>query len=227
MASINQLVSEIAHSIQQPNSVPVKRALRLSVIHSYNELVRKTYTNNHVIDKSLQQRFKCELVDVPDGDLYGTKNLKLHLIKRSKSKVIKPVRLSNGIPFHSVRTVGFKTSVEIPFIKEASSRFYNNLVGMCNTVSYDFINGYIYLDITRYSEFNSINNIIIEGVFEMPHLIEVRNSDDDNQAAIPDYDNEFLIPEDMINNIKKLVLETFNPEVVRETNEIPTPNLVK
>ena len=31
----------------------------------------------------------------------------------------------------------------------------------------------------------------------------------------------------MISDIKKLVLETFNPNIVRQTNEIPTPNLMK
>lgn len=227
MSSINQLVSEIAHSIQQPNSVPVRRAIGLSIIHAYNELVRKTYTNNHVTDKVLQQRFKCDLIDVPDGDLFGTENLKLHIIKRSKNKVIKPIRFSNGLPFNSVRTVGFKTSTEIPFVKEASSRFYNELVGMCNSISYDYINGYIYLDITKNTKFSELNTIMIEGVFEMPHLIEIKNSDDTDDATIPNYDNEFLIPEDMVGNIKKLVLETFNTEVVRETNEIPINNLVK
>ena len=36
-----------------------------------------------------------------------------------------------------------------------------------------------------------------------------------------------MISEDMIGNIKKLVLETWNPEVIRETNEVPIQNLVK
>lgn len=227
MSSINQIVSQIAHSIQQPNNIPVRRALRLSIIHAYNELVRKTYTNNNVTDKVLQQRFMCELIDVPDGDLFGTENLHLHIIKRSKNKPIKPIRFSNGLPFNSVRTIGFKTSIEIPFVKEASSRFYNELDGMCNTISYDYINGYIYLDITKNSKFVNIQNIIIEGVFEKPHLIPIQNSDNNENIKVPDYDDEFIIPEDMVGNIKKLVLETFNVEVARETNEITDNNLVK
>ena len=42
-----------------------------------------------------------------------------------------------------------------------------------------------------------------------------------------DDDNEFFLPEDLVNAVKKLTLETFNPEVIRETNEIPPQNLVK
>ena len=32
MSSLNQLISEIAHSVQQPNSVPVRRAIRQGII---------------------------------------------------------------------------------------------------------------------------------------------------------------------------------------------------
>jgi hypothetical protein len=31
----------------------------------------------------------------------------------------------------------------------------------------------------------------------------------------------------MVNNLKKLALETYNIQVVRETGEVPNPNLVK
>ena len=40
-------------------------------------------------------------------------------------------------------------------------------------------------------------------------------------------DDEYLIPEDMINNLKKLALETYNLQIVRQTGEVPNPNLVK
>ena len=69
-----------------------------------------------------------------------------------------------------------------------------------------------------------IKAIIVEAAFENPfeipeeHIEVVYNYSDDD---------EFMISEDMINDIKKLVLETWNPEVIRETNEIPTQNLVK
>ena len=46
MASINQLISEIAHSVQQADSVPVRNAIRLGIIHARNRLIRNTY-NSH------------------------------------------------------------------------------------------------------------------------------------------------------------------------------------
>ena len=83
MATINQLVSEIAHSLQQPNSVPVRRAIKLAIIHARNELIRKGFNNHHITDKVIQQRFKVELIDVPDGDLANTESLGLITIKRT------------------------------------------------------------------------------------------------------------------------------------------------
>lgn len=227
MATINQLVSEIAHSLQQPNSVPVRRAIKLAIIHARNELIRKGFNNHHITDKVIQQRFKVELIDVPDGDLANTESLGLIAIKRTKNKVPRPTRLDHNLPFHSVRTAGVKNPIEIPFVKEASSKFYKHLPGMCHGVTYDYINEYVYINTTSESVISAIGSIIIESVFEYPHLIETETKDGVLDIDLVNDNDEFLLPEDMIGDIKKLVLETFNPEVVRETNEIPTPNLVR
>lgn len=227
MATINQLVSEIAHSLQQPNSVPVRRAIKLAIIHARNELIRKGFNNHHITDKVIQQRFRVELIDVPDGDLASATNLGLITIKRSRKKVPRPTRLDHNLPFHSVRTAGVKNPIEIPFVKEASSKFYKHLPGMCHGVTYDYINEYVYINTTSESVISAIGSIIIESVFEYPHLIKTETKDGVLDIDSVSDDDEFLLPEDMIGDIKKLVLETFNTEVVRETNEIPTPNLVR
>lgn len=226
MASINQLVSEIAHSLKQPDSVPVKRAIRLGIIHARNELIRKSYTNHNYTDKVLQQRFKLTLKDVPDGDLYGTKDFKINKIKRTTNKVPKPVRLTNGVPFHSVRTIGVKYSIEIPFAKEASARYYDNLPGMCPCITYDYINEYIYINIGKNNNLKNLGSIIIESVFELPHLIPIETNEEIKDIANVNFDDEFLLPEDMIGNVKKLVLESWNTNVIRNTNEINSINLI-
>ena len=227
MATINQLVSEIAHSVQQADSVPVRRAIRLAIIHARNELIRKGFNNHHYTDKVLQQRFRVELIDVPDGDLAGSSSLGLNTIKRTKSKVPRPTRLDNNTPFHSVRTAGVQNPIEVPFVKEASSKFYKHLPGMCPSVTYDYINEYVYINATEPSVFSALGCIIIESVFEYPHLIATETESGVLDINTIDDDYEFLLPEDMVGDIKKLVLETFNPNIVRQTNEIPTPNLVR
>lgn len=226
MASINQLISEIAHSVQQSDNVPVRRAIRLAIIHARNELIRQSYSNNHLIDKSLQQRFRCTLIDIPDGDLGGSTQLDgIIRIKRSKERIPKPTRLVNGLPFHSVRTIGVDNPVEIAFTKEAVSKYYSYLLGMRCLPTYDYINGYLYINGIRNQEYYNLSSVIIEGVFEYPFEITEEHIDNNNFTYSDD--DEFFIPEDFVNSIKKLTLETFNPQIVRDTSEIPTPNLVK
>lgn len=224
MSSLNMLISEIAHSVQQADSVPVRRAIRLGILHARNEAIRRSYANSNVTDKVLQQRFKLSLIDAPDGDLDELKDIDVPYTKRTLSKVPRPTRLINDCPFHSIRTIGVSSPLEIPFVKEASSKYYRFLPGMDCLPTYDYINGYIYIDTSRSPLLAQLGNVVIESVFEMPQLVPnetyegtVYSSDDD----------EFLLPEDMINTVKKLFFETFNPNIVRQTNEIPIPNLVK
>ena len=226
MSSIAQLVSEIAHSVKQPNSVPVRRAIKLSIIHARNNLIRKSFSNHNYSDKVLQQRFRVSLIDVPDGDVYGSEGIITNTIKRTANKVPRPVRLTNNLPFHSVRTIGVANPHEIAFVKEASAKFYNSLPGMCPVITYDYINEYIYVNIQKDSALNNIGAIVIESIFEYPHIIETETVEGKLDINAIDDNDEFLLPEDMIDAIKQIVLETWNKEIIRNTNEVPAPNIV-
>lgn len=241
MASIEQVVSEIAHSVQQPNSVPVRRAIRLAVIHNRNKLIRQSFQNHNYIDKVLQQRFRITLTNIEDGDTNILAELGLdwqdylgeftsgqRVIKRSVQRVPRPVRLDNNLPFLSVRTTGFYNSITIPFVKEGVSKFYKHLPGMCQNISYDYINQYIYLDITKNENFMNLESIIVESPFEYPTIIDDEETVysgiqeehcDGNKTYTAD--DEFMISEDMIYDIKKLVLDEFNVSMFRQTNEVP------
>ena len=226
MSSIAQLVSEIAHSVKQPNSVPVRRAIKLSIIHARNNLIRKSFSNHNYSDKVLQQRFRISLIDVPDGDIYGSEGIITNTIKRTANKIPRPVRLTNNLPFHSVRTVGVTNPHEIAFVKEASAKFYNSLPGMCPVITYDYINEYIYINIQKGSVLNNLGAIVIESIFEYPHIIETETVEGKLDINAIDDNDEFLLPEDMIDAIKQIVLETWNKEIIRNTNEVPAPNIV-
>lgn len=226
MSSIAQLVSEIAHSVKQPNSVPVRRAIKLSIIHARNNLIRKSFSNHNYSDKVLQQRFRVSLIDVPDGDVYGSEGIITNTIKRTANKVPRPVRLTNNLPFHSVRTIGVTNPHEIAFVKEASAKFYNSLPGMCPVITYDYINEYIYVNIQKDSVLNNLGAIVIESIFEYPHIIETETVEGKLDINAIDDNDEFLLPEDMIDAIKQIVLETWNKEIIRNTNEVPAPNIV-
>lgn len=236
MASINQLISEIAHAAGDPNNVPLRRNIKSAIIHTRNELIRRSYENNKYIDRGLQQRVRVSLINVPDGDLYNsdTGNI-VKAIKRTSQKIPRPVRLTNNLPFHSIRTVGFNNH-DIPFSKESSAKFYSYLVGMCNTPVWDYINEYIYFfyDKDKIEWFNSCTNIIIESVFEYPYIIETETNEykkDNSNFNIDDSnmydDDEFLLPEDMIGSIKDIIFKRNLLQIPRETNEILMDNIAK
>ena len=227
MASISQLVSEIAHSVKQPDSIPVRRAIKLGIIHARNEAIRRSYGNHNYTDKVLQQRFKLTLTNVPDGDLYNSQDVIIDTIKRTTNKVPRPVRLTNNLPFHSVRTAGMKNPIEIAFVKEASAKYYSKLPGMCPSITYDYINEYIYINIPEENKLQNLGAIIVESVFEYPHIIPTETINGKLDLDSIDDNDEFLLPEDMISDIKKLVLETWNLNIIRDTNEVPSSNIVK
>lgn len=234
MASINQLISEIAHAVGQPNNVPLKRNIKLAIIHTRNELIRQSYVNNRYTDKGLMQRFRLSLINIPDGDLNGV-NLKNKnvIVKRTATKVPRPVRLTNNLPFHSVRTVGYNSKL-IPFIKEGIGQFYAYVPGMCSIGNYDYINEHIYVFANKNSSWQwltNLGNIIIESVFEHPTFIPVETKENKNNI---DYDldtddelddNEFLLPEDMIGQIKDIIFKRNLLQIAREQNTIPLDNL--
>lgn len=233
MASLNQLISEIAHAVGDPNNVPLRRNIRYAIIHTRNELIRKSYENHNYLDKGLQQRFRLSIINVPDGDLYNSNGLNLPAIKRTKFKVPRPVRLTNNLPFQSVRTLGTDNR-EIAFAKEASAKFYHYLAGMCNMPVYDYINEYIYFFAHDIDWFKNIGSIVVESAFEAPHLIPEEIVDKMKDVNIDKVDeettfddDEFLLPEDMIGSIKDIIFKRNLLQVPRETNEVPVDNIVK
>lgn len=233
MASLSQLISEIAHAVGDPNNVPLKRNIRYAILHTRNELIRRSYETHNYLDKGLQQRFRVSIINVPDGDLYNSSRLNISAIKKTKYKVPRPVRLTNNLPFQSIRTAGYDNT-EIVFAKEASAKFYTHLVGLCNAPTYDYINEYIYFFSHDVEWFKNIGSIIIESAFEAPYLIPeetVEAMKDSSFDKIDDEtkfdDDEFLLPEDMIGNIKDIIFKRNLLNVPRDTNELPVDNIVK
>lgn len=228
MASLNQLVSEISHAVGHPNNHAVRESIKLFLIQTRNEIIRRSYENHSYVDRVLTQRYRVSLIDVTDGDIKIldnstgeeidiTDSCELTKIKRTESTVPRPVRLINNLPFDRVSTVGYKTNIEIPFIKETSARFTKHLPGMCRLPRYDYINGYIYIFPPEGISLQ-FGKIIIESAFEHPTPIEVENgiiTELDAELG----DNEWLLSEDMIGQIKEIIYKRDFFNQIRENNE--------
>ena len=223
MASIAMLVSELAHSIKAPNNQAVRENLKLLIIQTRNEVIRRSYENHNYVDKVLTQRFKVSLTDVKDGEIVlpdGYDDSDIVTIKRSTQKVPKAVRLTNNLPYDRVSSVGFATNREYPFIKETSARFRAHVPGLCGMPCYDYINGYIYIFPPKGKSFD-LKAIVIEGAFEHPTEIELANGEIAAMDAALD-ENEWVLSEDMIGQIKEIIYSRDMLNNIRNTNEIPT-----
>ena len=216
------LVSEFAHSLKQPNNKVLRENLKLLIVHTRNEIIRRSYENHNYVDKGLVQRYKVSLIDVNDGEIKlpeGYEDIDIEQVKRSTQKVPTPVRLTNNLPFDRVSSVGYKTSREFPFIKETSARFRSYVPGLCGMPCYDYINGYIYIFPSDNNPF-TLQQIVIESAFEHPTEIQIANKEVDEMEAMLD-DNEWLLSEDMIGQIKEIIYKRDLLSTIRETNEIP------
>ena len=227
MASIAMMVSELAHSLGQPNNHVLRENLKLLIIQTRNECIRRSYENHGYVDKGLTQRFRVTLIEVNDGDITIPDEIKDYVaidkIKRTTEKVPRPIRLTNNLPFDRVSSVGYANNREFPYIKETTARFRNSVPGLCGAISYDYINEYLYLYPPRRGTLE-LNQIVIESAFEHPNEISLGNGEITTDNLIYD-DNEYLIPEDMYAQIKDIIYKRDLLNQHRETDE--TPNVIK
>ena len=222
MASIAQLVSEMAHAVRQPNNKALRENLKLLIIQTRNEIIRRSYENHGYVDKILTQRFKVSLTTVNDGDIQLPEEYDYYditKIKRTLQRVPRPVRLTNNLPFDRVSSAGFKTNREFPYIKETSARFRSAVPGLCGMPCYDYINEYIYIFPVDCKPFE-LDKIVIESAFEHPNEISLINSTETPDSIWLD-ENEYLLSEDMIGQIKEIIYKRDLIDNVRETDEIP------
>ena len=220
MASIAQLVSEFAHSLGQPNNQALRNNIKSLIIHTRAEVIRRSYENHNYIDKGLTQRYRVSLISVNDGDIELPEGVTVDKIKRTAQKVQRPVRLTNNLPFDRVSTVGYKTNREIPFIKETVARFRGSLPGMCGAISYDYINDYIYIYPASNNKALNLGAIVIESAFEHPNQIILENGDA-NKLDVALDDNEWILSEDMVGQIKEIIYKRDLLNQVRQTDEVP------
>ena len=220
MASIAQLVSEFAHSLGQPNNQALRNNIKSLIIHTRAEVIRRSYENHNYIDKGLTQRYRVSLISVNDGDIELPDGVSVDKIKRTKQKVQRPIRLTNNLPFDRVSTVGYKTNREIPFIKETVARFRGSLPGMCGAISYDYINDYIYIYPASNNKALNLGAIVIESAFEHPNQIILENGDA-NELDVALDDNEWILSEDMVGQIKEIIYKRDLLNQVRQTDEVP------
>lgn len=225
MASINQLISEVAHSLGQPNNFALRSNIRSIIIHERNERIRRNYENNSHTDKILQQRFVVDLISVNDGDVAILPDTllssEIDKIKRTKSIVPRPVRLTSNLPFNKVSTVGANRNVVLPLVSESSIRFRNEVPGFGGIPAYDYINEYIYVFPVGNSLIDNVSKLCIEAAFESPLEVKALTTADGAEDYLFDSDDdEYFLSEDMVGTVKDIIYKRDLLSNYRNTNEV-------
>lgn len=226
MASLNQIISEIAHSIKQADNVAAKESIKLSIIQAREKLIRQSCKSNNLIDRTLITKYIIKS-NYNISDSYNCEN---NIIQ-----IPQIIRLGNETPLISLqyKDSNNKLSEPIPFINNSSSKYYSHLPGFCSKLSYDYIenigneyNENIASIILYNKEHININELYVECINRYPNELEFDEESYSNKI-ITNLDNQNYIPNDMVLDVKKLVLEVFNPQVIRDTNEQNPTSLVK
>lgn len=235
MASLNQLVSQVAIKYGKTFDHGLRESTRSLILQLRNQEIRRSYTGNGLIDQVFKQSFIVECIEVSFDefdfkeksvrDVYGGK--RIHL--RTRNRVPRPIRFTNNIPFTTIRCPGYK-SLPLMYAPDYMVSTYSTNKDFRNKMYYTYKNNLIYFYNVgeKYLDFHSnesshpvwipdeeketpiegekIYYMLIEAPFEKPHLIDVNDNLDYEYFD----DNEYLIPEDMIPAILNQIYANYN-----------------
>lgn len=198
MASLKELVYELMGARGETDNHILYNRIKRLLIENRATAIRRDIARNGVSDEYVQycpiELIKVNAADIPNGNDTAK-------VLRSKNRIPSPVRIQNNTPFLYVGT----KDLSIPFVYVSS---YATAIRMRNTdyfkhiTLYAYTNKYIYV----YSNDNNIKEISVGSPFINPHLI-----DDSNSTYTKEYvddEDEFLLPEDMLLEIKSIILKT-------------------
>lgn len=220
MASLNQLASEIAHVYGEPYNVALKEVIKSNIIHLRNQELRRSYSSHGFIDQGVKQLFKIEILDINKDDIGEPTQGVITKFRRTKNKILRPVRMVNNVPFTSVRIpdkendnnccseMGFGGEI-LPFIQTDRIKYYANTNTMSKIPKYTYMNDYLYV-------WNVESNyLIVEGIFEKPHEVSLEIYQGDT-SYFDDY--PFFIPDDLVPAI-------FSQLITTKVNKVNEPLL--
>lgn len=209
MASINHIISEIAHAMGDAYNHTLRNGIREAVIHERAEKIRHSYEKHGYIDDVLLQRFNVSIKEVSDGDINIPISIHTKLkVYRTNTKTPKALRLTNNLPFESISFLGANYGRTISKFDEKLVRFVSQSTVLRNNfIGYAYVNGYVYLFSSK-----PIDNgkITIKSAFELPIEIPTETS----ESTIDN--DDYLIPEDIVPIIFDTVFKRYYLDVKRE-----------
>lgn len=191
MPSINNIVQLVAGRLNRPFSEFLKAEIKPLFISELALLLRRSIDANG-IDTQQLRGFTVALKEVPINDIIGiTSNSK---VLRSVNKIPIPIRYKTPTPFVSVSTLKTETGTNIilGYVPSAQVEYVKELPYIGETMTYDYINEYLYVFNT-----NKISNVkIVAPIIDYSRIIDETN---DGRNIPFDDDTELPYPQDLIN----------------------------
>ncbi len=200
MATLNQIVTEIADALDRPFDTLFKERVKVVIKHERSTLIRQAlnkYSDATLFKQrytvAVQTRTKSDSSTATGGDT-----------KRTYNKIYTPIRYNTDIPFNfvgnDIGTISFIYTElsELPYVGELP---YN-----ADMIRYTYRNGYIYLYASS-AVLNTIDYISIEAPLEDPtSMISIESQDNINAEISYHDDMEFPMPDDLVQDIKARIL---------------------
>ena len=207
MATLIEIVDIIRTNTGKSYDHSLKEILKLRIMQLRSLMIRRS-VQRHGLDEELKMSVDLELISVDVLDTCAITDSCTTL--RTKNKVPVPVRLSRGVPFDFVGTLG---GIPYSFIRYGEHQLFSMIPIRKDIRGYYINNGYIYLVNGLYEEFLRVRH-----VFE--DLQEATSFCTEN--CINDDVMDIFLPGDLVNDIINiLTLELLNNPKYKEL-EIPT-----
>ena len=198
MASLKEIVAELADSLNRPFDSLLIERLKLLVRHERATLVRQTI-NKDGHDKHFRQRYIVSSLEQTDiSDISGVDSECLGL--KTTNKIPVPLRYKTDVPFLYVGATDFSTAFR--YAHPTENKYKRYLPMISNGLTYYWIDDYIYV-------FGNLKlkKLAIEAVYENPEVVLESNGEAlGNGAIYCTDDHEFPVTEDLINIIKAKLL---------------------
>lgn len=139
MATLNQIVEELADALNRPFDTFLKERLKLIVRHERSRVIRQS-VNKDGNDKLFRQRYSVTVSTVDNSDSVfltgGT-------VLRTDNKIAKPIRYVTDVPFVYVGAMDGSNS--FIYCEMSELRYVGSLRNNAEAIRYNYRNGYIYV----------------------------------------------------------------------------------
>ena len=198
MATLNEIVYNIALQVEKADDAVLLERLKFHVAYYRAQFIRQDQRRNHSLPSQFLQKLDClEMEAASAMECCSTEDIGC-TVWRTKKTIPRPVRIYDGSEFAYVGTVDAKEPYQRTTGVQAEYAKYNKWTA--DGARYIYANDRIYVLNARPSK------ILLKGIFEQPQELAAYLCCDGN--AIFSEDKQYPISMDMVQRVTQSILST-------------------